>query len=109
MMQDSTAGSPLPAHTSYDETTVETDPVRIFWLDEMVAGYLDGRKRDSVLPSGNRSHSYRHGWANGRDDRLGRPRATAAQLRVLCEAAIALDIAACSPRRSASDPNGTAE
>ena len=51
--------------------------------DEMVEGYLDGRASELMeLPEGNnRSESYRHGWKNGRDDRLQRPRASAVELR----------------------------
>lgn len=39
-------------------------------------GYPDGRKPDSPQPLGNRSHSYRHGFANGRDNLAKHPRAT---------------------------------
>jgi ribosome modulation factor len=51
--------------------------------DEMVEGYRDGRASDlEELPAGsNRSESYVHGWRNGRDDRVQRPRAAASQLR----------------------------
>lgn len=51
--------------------------------DETVEGYFDGIRSDlHELPEGsNRSESYKHGWRNGRDDRLARPRATAAELR----------------------------
>lgn len=59
--------------------------------DEMLAGYLDGLDPDNPEPSSNRSHSYRHGFANGRDDLNRRPRATAAQLRQMAEKAEALD------------------
>jgi hypothetical protein len=75
------------------------DPVRIAWETEMMHGYLDGYKADNPQPSGNRSHSYRHGFANGRDDRARSPRATAAILRALAEKAIDKDIAA-SPSHS---------
>lgn len=50
--------------------------------DEMLLGYLDGFNPDSPEPSENRSHSYRHGFANGRDDRAGNPRDTAENLRL---------------------------
>lgn len=40
--------------------------------EEMVEGYLDGFDPDTPKPSANRSHSYRHGFANGRADREGR-------------------------------------
>lgn len=59
--------------------------------DEMVSGYLDGLKPDSPEPSGNRSFSYRHGFANGRDDRAGNPRASAQSLRRMAEEAMRLD------------------
>ena len=62
--------------------------------DEMLRGYLDGFDPDSPEPSDNRSHSYRHGFANGRDDRAGRPRSTAATLRVLADEAMRKDGAA---------------
>lgn len=50
---------------------------------EIVEGYMDGFKSDAnELPSlTNRSDSYKHGWRNGRDDRLGKPRAAASTLR----------------------------
>lgn len=44
--------------------------------DEMVQGYMDGLDLSSPEPSANRSRSYRHGFANGRDDRRGQPRDT---------------------------------
>ncbi len=63
---------------------------------EMVDGFSDGYDRDCPEPSHNRSHSYRHGFANGRDDiGLGRdpknPRANAYVLREMAAAAIAED------------------
>lgn len=42
--------------------------------DEMLQGYLDGHDPNSPEPSANRSHSYRHGFANGRDDLRGKSR-----------------------------------
>ena len=47
---------------------------------EMIQGYVDGLDLSSPAPSANRSHSYRHGFANGRDDRNGKPRASYAEL-----------------------------
>lgn len=62
---------------------------------EMTEGYIDGWGDDRPeLPESlaNRSASYRHGWLNGRDDRLGTPRAPAAQIELQASAAIAQDI-----------------
>lgn len=63
------------------------------FLDEMVEGYLDGRKPDNPDPSANRSASYKHGFANGRDARAAWPRLPAAVLRLLADQAIREDIA----------------
>lgn len=65
--------------------------------DEMVEGYLDGRSWDSPEPSANRSHSYRHGFANGRDDLRHQPRAYASRLIEEAAAAIAADEAISAP------------
>lgn len=59
--------------------------------DEMAAGYLDGLDPTSPEPSDNRSHSYRHGFANGRDDRANGPRTTADELRRQARLAMDLD------------------
>lgn len=58
---------------------------------DMIEGYLDGRRADSPEPGINRSASYRHGFANGRDDLRREPRATAAELREWAEAADRFD------------------
>lgn len=53
-------------------------------LDEMVRGYLKGLESGSLtLPDcyKNESSAFRHGWMNGRDDRVGCPRERAAALR----------------------------
>jgi hypothetical protein len=47
---------------------------------EMVEGYLDGLDSSSPEPSENRSRSYRHGFANGRDDLAHKPRDLASNL-----------------------------
>lgn len=49
----------------------------------MLEGYMDGLRDDRVdYPTqSNRSESYAHGWRNGRDDRLGKPRAAAGTIR----------------------------
>ena len=51
--------------------------------DDVLEGYMDGfaDSREDFPAQSNRSEAYRHGWLNGRDDRLGRPRAAAAALR----------------------------
>lgn len=59
--------------------------------EEMLEGFLDGFDLDSPEPSDNRSRSYRHGFANGRDDRRRQPRASAQELRRLAEEAITAD------------------
>jgi hypothetical protein len=38
--------------------------------EEMIQGFRDGYDRNSPEPSGNRSHSYRHGFKAGRNDIL---------------------------------------
>lgn len=50
---------------------------------EMVQGYRDGLRDDrQELPKNhNFSPAYEHGWLNGRDDRIHKPRATADVLR----------------------------
>jgi hypothetical protein len=58
---------------------------------EMLDGYFDGLDPDSPEPSGNRSACYRHGFLNGRDDRNGCPRDSAANLRLQAEIAIESD------------------
>lgn len=52
-------------------------------LADIVDGYFDGRddERAEYPEASNRSAFYRHGWLNGRDDRVGRPRYSAAQIR----------------------------
>jgi hypothetical protein len=59
--------------------------------NEMLDGYLDGLNLDNPEPSSNRSHSYRHGFANGRDDMRRQPRASAAALREMADEAIRKD------------------
>ncbi|WP_076866144.1 hypothetical protein [Bradyrhizobium mercantei] len=62
------------------------------FVGEMTEGYLDGRKEDSPEPSANRSQSYRHGFANGRDDLAKSPRLPAFVLRLLADLAIKEDV-----------------
>jgi hypothetical protein len=59
--------------------------------DEMVQGYMDGLDVENPEPSANRSASYRHGFANGRDDRKGKPRASFKALSAAADAAMAED------------------
>ena len=59
--------------------------------DEMVEGYRDGFDLSAPEPSANRSHSYRHGFANGRDDRSGKPRASYHELMRLADLAMEKD------------------
>lgn len=51
---------------------------------EMMAGYMDGLDAGShEIPDchRNKSAAYRHGWLNGRDDRIHKPREKASVLR----------------------------
>lgn len=53
-------------------------------MSDLTDGYMDGLKDDRIeLPASfaNRSDEYCHAWLNGRDDRRGKPRASAAELR----------------------------
>ena len=62
--------------------------------DDMIDGYMDGFHDDRAeFPStlSNRGAAFRHGWENGRDDRVGKPRATARVLRVAAESAMEKD------------------
>lgn len=62
--------------------------------DDMVEGYTDGFKSEEAeFPArlANRGAAYRHGWLNGRDDRIRRPRAGAATLRDQADAAMRED------------------
>lgn len=58
---------------------------------EMIEGYCDGLNLDCPEPSDNRSASYRHGFANGRDDRRGKPRASVAEIIRQADEAMAVD------------------
>lgn len=64
---------------------------------DMMEGYFDGledARPDMPGRATNRSQSYRHGWLNGRDDRIHQPRASAQTLREEADCAIAADSAA---------------
>ena len=54
---------------------------------EMLEGYLDGRSdtRLEYPAQSNRSDAYQHGWLNGRDDRIHRPRLSAQTLRIIAD------------------------
>lgn len=67
-------------------------PLEELFFSEMVEGYMDGFKADNPEPSTNRSQSYRHGFANGRDDLKRSPRLPAQVLRLLADQAIRDDI-----------------
>lgn len=58
---------------------------------DMLEGYLDGL-RGEVSPGNNHSHSYRHGYANGADDRKTSPRAPASYNREIADIARAKDM-----------------
>lgn len=59
--------------------------------DEMVKGYMDGFDLSSPEPSANRSRSYRHGFANGRDDRASKPRDTFENIARMADEAMEAD------------------
>jgi hypothetical protein len=63
--------------------------------DEMVEGFFDGYDPNAPEPSANRSASYRHGFANGRNDLAGKPRASAAELRRIADKAMDEDERKC--------------
>ena len=61
--------------------------------DDMMQGFRDGYDLDAPEPSQNRSHSYRHGFANGRRDKgILNDGATYAWLRERAEACITADM-----------------
>ena len=66
-------------------------PMNRFANKEMVLGYLDGRNPDAPEPSENRSRSYRHGFANARDNAARKSRAAAETLREMADRAMAED------------------
>lgn len=72
-------------------TRMTIQPDDTMATDEMLEGYRDGRDLTSPDPSANRSAQYRHGFANGRDDRANRPRASADAIRQMAKDAIAHD------------------
>ena len=66
----------------------------MFDLSKITTGYLDGLcdERDELPESSNYSQQYRHGWNNGRDDRLNKPRSAASVLRETSEKLIREDL-----------------
>jgi len=76
-------------------------------MDEMMLGYFDGFDPDSPSPSENRTHSYKHGFANGRDDLKHKPRAPASKLREMADKARFADAAKEKPPTLESKPEGT--
>jgi hypothetical protein len=62
------------------------------WAEQdMMDGFRDGYDLNCPEPLANRSRSYRHGFANGRDDRRGKPRGSCAELREIAASCIAAD------------------
>lgn len=59
--------------------------------DDMVAGFLDGFDLSAPEPSANRSASYRHGFANGRADKLHKNIGTAQERGELADKAVEKD------------------
>ena len=60
--------------------------------NDMVQGFSDGYDLNAPEPSGNRSYSYRHGFANGRRDKgILNDGRSAAQLRQMAENCIQAD------------------
>lgn len=57
----------------------------------MIQGYCDGRDdtRMELPKQHNYSPAYVHGWLNGRDDRIGKPRAFASVLRARADMILA--------------------
>ena len=61
---------------------------------DMVEGYIDGMRDHRLeFPDSlsNRGAAYRHGWLNGRDDRIRNPRAGAVELRRAADEAMDSD------------------
>jgi ribosome modulation factor len=60
---------------------------------QMQMGYHDGfhDDRDELPEHTNYTKAYEHGWRNGRDDRLHRPRAPAYMLRAVADKLIRED------------------
>jgi ribosome modulation factor len=61
---------------------------------DIVEGYMDGisdKEIDFPERIANRSRSYKHGWRNGRDDRVSHPRKTFDELSRDAEAAMKQD------------------
>ncbi len=61
-------------------------------LTEMIEGYRDGGDPDAPEPGANRGGAYAHGFANGRDDLRGKPRASAETLREQARAILGMDL-----------------
>lgn len=78
---------------------MSADVLKQVFGDEMLNGYLDGLDPNAPEPSSNRSHSYRHGFANGRDDLRKNPRAPAAVLRKMADEAERKDRANTPPEQ----------
>jgi hypothetical protein len=66
--------------------------------EEMIEGFRDGYDLDAPEPSDNRSHSYRHGFKAGRNDKLPHGQGpfhgiSAEEIREMAAKAIAKDCA----------------
>lgn len=59
---------------------------------DMVLGYRDGADLNAPIPGANRSWSYRHGFANARDDAARSPRASADELRKRADSCVFADM-----------------
>lgn len=63
-------------------------------MEEMVRGYTDGRDDERLdLPKQhNYSPAYVHGWLNGHDDRIGKPREFASVLRARADMILSANV-----------------
>lgn len=63
-------------------------------MEEMVRGYMDGRDDERLdLPKQhNYSPAYVHGWLNGRDDRIGKPREFASVLKARADMILSANV-----------------
>lgn len=88
------SGNPYAEKLARLNAVPETRALVEAFVGEMTEGYIDGFRPDNPEPSSNRSSSYRHGFANGRDDRAHSPRALAQTLRIMADKALVEDVEA---------------